>query len=41
MFEASIVLMIVSGVVLIMRLSHLQRMEEIRALSGKAGDVDA
>ncbi len=34
MFEASIILMIVSGIVLIMRLSHLQRMEEIRALSG-------
>ena len=38
MLEVSIVLMIVSGVVLIMRLSHLQRMEEIRALSSKSSD---
>ena len=36
MFEASIVLTIVGGVVLIMRLAHLQRMEEIRAISGKS-----
>jgi hypothetical protein len=40
MFEASIVLMIVSGIVLIMRLSHLQRMDEIRALSGSTKDQD-
>ena len=40
MFEASIVLMIFSGIVLIMRLSHLQRMDEIRALSANTKDRD-
>jgi hypothetical protein len=40
MQTASIVLMIISGTVLVLRIAHLQRMEEIRAMSSLSSDED-